>query len=349
MITEINFENASETKTWDEFVSSHPDASPFHLSNWLRTIQQTYPFELHAYAHCDGSHIITAIFPYFLVKGLSGRFRSVSLPFSDYGGPLCRDESQENQFLELVMSNNQKKQKNIEIRGQLFKQTFFICNNYYKRHILLLSPNPQDVRNVIDKRTIQYSIRKAERAGIKIIEENTLEGMHEFYRLHLMTRKKHGVPCPPFSFFKNMFDNMISKDIAFLLLATSESRPIAAGMFIKFNKGIYYKYNASDPECLSGQTPNHLLTWSAIEKGCLGGYSYFDFGRTSPDNHGLMRYKEMWGAKAIDLPYHYYPQIAGAASKEENDRTYQIITKIWRSLPDPFVDKIGPVIYKYLV
>jgi len=349
MITLNSFNNDLEAKTWDEFVASHPKGTPFHLSNWIRTLYQTYPFKPLAYKFINNRNRITGIFPYFMVRALSNRIRFISLPFSDYGGPLCQDENVETGLLKQIINGIQRRGKNLEIRGHLLKDSGLICHNYYKRHILFLSNNPEEVKKSIDKKTIQYSIRKAEKAGVLIKEENTLWCMQEFYRLHLLTRKKHGIPSPPFKFFKNLFDNLVSKKIAFILLALYDSKVIAAGIFFKFKEIVYYKYNASDPQYLSHQTPNHLLTWYAIERACLDGYQYFDFGRTSPDNEGLMRYKEMWGAKPIDLPYYYYPQIIGAASKEESDQPYKIITNIWRSLPCRFVEKVGPLIYRYFV
>ena len=209
--------------------------------------------------------------------------------------------------------------------------------------------NVQDiVRKNIDKRTIQYSIRKAERVGIEIKEENNQYGIEEFYRLNMLTRKKHGVPSQPKKFFENLLDHMISKGHAFILLAIYDSKAIAGSMFFKANKIIHYKYNASDPDYLKKTSPNHSLTWHAIKQGCMEGYRFIDFGRTSPDNKGLMRYKEMWGAETIDLPYFYYPQIKGASSTEESGLLYRMVTGVWRSLPDPIIEKIGPMIYKHM-
>ena len=80
----------------------------------------------------------------------------------------------------------------------------------------------------------------------------------------------------------------------------------------------------------------------------MEGYRSIDFGRTSPDNKGLMRYKEMWGTETIDFPYFYYPQVSGASSTEESGLLYRMITGVWRSLPDPIIEKIGPMIYKHM-
>ena len=56
----------------------------------------------------------------------------------------------------------------------------------------------------------------------------------------------------------------------------------------------------------------------------------------------------MWGAEPVDLPYYYYPQAMGAASKEGNNLSYRMMTSVWRSLPDSVVDFIEPKIYKHM-
>ena len=348
MLTKFSLDNESETKKWDEFVASHPKGSPYHLSCWLRTLQETYSFEPLLYVDQDDSGDIIGVLPCFIIRSLLTGSRLVSLPFSDYGGPLFKDQSGEKDVLREIIKEHESSVKYIEIRSPLQESSGFVCHNYYKGHILNLEVDLSALRKNIDKRTIQYSIRKAERAGIEIKEENNRHGIEEFFRLNMLTRKKHGVPFQPKKFFENLLDNMVLKGYAFILLAIYDSKAIAGSLFFKSNKIIHYKYNASDPDYLKKTSPNHSLTWHAIKQGCMEGYRFLDFGRTSPDNKGLMRYKEMWGTKTIDLPYFYYPQIRGASSTEESSLLYRMITGVWRSLPDPIIEKIGPMIYKHM-
>jgi hypothetical protein len=347
MLEKISLNDDSAMKQWDDFIEFHPGGSPFHLGCWLRTIQDTYSFKPLLYAFRDGNGKISGAFAFFLIKSLLTGSRMVSVPFSDYCTPLCDDHNQKNELLGKIMEEHKHQVKYIEIRGALTNGCGLVCHDYYKRHVLELSPNPAIVMKKIDKRTIQYCIRKAQKSGVEIKEENTKFGMDEFYRLNKLTRKKHGVPSQPKKFFDNMLRHVISNGHASMKLAFYESRVVAAGLFLKFKDTVYYKYNASDPEYLTKATPNHLLTWTAIEQACVEGYRVFDFGRTAPDNVGLMRYKEMWGAKALDLPYYYYPRVKGATSKEGSGLSYRIYTRVWRSLPDPVVEFIGPKIYKY--
>ena len=348
MLSTFPLDNASEMSKWDEFVESHPNGSPFHLSCWLHTIHETYAFKPLLFVDKEENGDISGILPCFFVKGLLTGKRIVSLPFSDYGGPLFRDLSKERDVLKEIIKEHESSVKYIEIRSPLIEDSGFVCHNYYKHHVLNLGSDLAAIRKKINKRTIQYSIRKAEKMGVEIREENNQYGMDEFYRLNMMTRKKHGVPSQPKLFFQKLLDHVVSKGHAFILLAIFNSKAVASSIFFKSNNTIHYKYNASDPDYMKRTSPNHSLTWYAIRQGCEKGYRLLDFGRTSPDNKGLMRYKELWGTKALDLEYHYHPQIKGASSTEENSLFYRSVTNVWRTLPDVVIEKIGPMIYKHM-
>ena len=348
MLAIASLDSEVEMKTWDAFVESHPSGSPYHLSPWLRALRETYGFKPLLYAAKSDGGELQGVFPLFLIKGLLGGSRIVSLPFSDYGGPLFIDETAEKECVKEILDVYANACKYIEIRGKVPEDERFVSHNYYKRHILDLDADSSVVRKKIDKRTIQYSIRKAEKSGITIEEANSESGMDKFFRLNALTRKKHGVPGQPRKFFNALYREVIAKDNGFLYLATHKSKVVAGSLFLKCGKVLHYKYNASDPDMLSQLTPNHSLTWEAVVKGCKGGYTSIDFGRTSPDNEGLMRYKGMWGANCLDVMYYYYPQIRGATSIEESGLAYKTATWMWQKLPDYLVERLGPFLYRLM-
>jgi len=348
MLSKFSLYNESEMRQWDKFVESHPKGSPYHLSYWMRVLHKTYSFTPFMYVQKNDNENISGIVPCFFIKGFFKGNRIVSLPFTDSCDPLLNDHSQEKELWQKIINEHKDNIKYMEIRGSLLQDSGLVCHNYYKLHVLNLGSDISEVEKNIDKKTIRYSIRKAQKGGIEIREENTQWGIEEIYRLNFLTRKKHGVPPQPFAFFKNIFDDLVLKGYASILLAVFNSKTLAGGVFLKFKETYYYKYNASDPQCLSKQNPNHLLTWHAIQKATQEGYRFFDFGRTSPDNMGLMRYKEMWGAKSVDLPYYYYPKIMGAVSQKESGLLFRTLTRVWQSLPDAVVKRIGPIICKHM-
>jgi lipid II:glycine glycyltransferase (peptidoglycan interpeptide bridge formation enzyme) len=90
-----------------------------------------------------------------------------------------------------------------------------------------------------------------------------LEDLMEFYRLHLVTRVKHGVPVQPFRFFRNLWNTLRPKEMLTLFLVRHLDK-VLAGMIVLFCKGVaYYKFGASDNR-LHPLRGNQLLMWAAI-------------------------------------------------------------------------------------
>jgi len=346
MIETVSLDDHATMEQWDAFVDKHPNGTPCHLSGWLRALRDTYGFKESLHIDRDSSGI-NAVFPVFIVKRILGAPHAVSLPFSDYGSVLAGPSFNPTELFETVLAPLKRSERSIELRGTVPENTGFKKFDYYKRHILDLNIGLPAIEKKIDKRTIQYSIRKAEKAGIEVIEGKDEAAIDEFYRLNQLTRKKHGVPCQPKTFFKALQPTLL-KNKGFILFARHEGRMVAASFFLACGDQLFYKYNASDPEALRKLTPNHLITFQAMCKANAEGFRLIDFGRTSPDNEGLMRYKAMWGMEATDLPYYYYPEIEGTATTKEKGLKYRMITTAWRLMPDAVLDKLGPMIYRHL-
>jgi len=348
MLSEFSLDNKSQMNQWDDFVHSHPESTPFHLSTWIRVIHEAYSFKPLLYVQQDNDGNISGIAPFFLTKNPLLQTRLISIPFSDYGGPLCSDNGQAAILLNSIVKKHKNQVRYFEVRTDLQDTGGLYPQLHYKRHVLHLSSNPQAILKRIEKRTIQYSIRKALREGVVVTTENNPRGISEFFRLNKLTRKKHGVPYQPMMFFQKLYDYIISKGTGRIMLASFDSTVIAASLFLMLNDHIYYKYNASDPAYLSRKTPNHLLTWQAIEQGCIEGYHFFDFGRTSIHDDGLLRYKELWGADSLDLPYYFFPNVKLTKTQEGDSSLYRLVSKVWRSLPDGVADWLAPKVYRYL-
>ncbi len=334
-------------KQWDQFVYTHPHGTPFHTSGWLKTIGNTYKYKPNLYVRQDDNNRLEGVFPCFHINSFITGKRLVSIPFSDYGGPLYNCPEKRNQDLVHIMGKMRKNCRCLEIRSNICNQDRFTFHNHYKYHVVELDSNPDVVLKNTNRLT-KRCIRKAKKFGVEVQTCNTIWGINEFYRLNILTRKKHGMPPQPFGFFENLYKNMIATKDAFLLLAKYENKVIAAGLFIKFKETLYFKYTASDPELLAKVSPNHLMTWKAIEEASRNGFKYLDFGRTSTSNSGLTRYKEMWGAKPLDLPYYYYPNTNSFKPDTESALSYRLFTRFCRHLPDEWLTFFGAKIYRHI-
>lgn len=346
MLRNFSLNDTRQMDQWDQYVRSHPRGTPFHASGWLETIRKTYKYNPVLYACFNEGNEMNGIFPSFHIKSFLTGNRVVSIPFSDYGGPLFSGHNDTDRIASII--DNFRKCRSFEIRSDLNGNSGFSFHNHYIYHVLDLTPGPDALMKSIDRKTTRYSIRKAEKIGVHIEKSNTLEGMKEFYHLNVLTRKKHGLPPQPFAFFLQLQKNLVSRDEAFILLASHEGKNIGAGLFLKFRETVYFKYSASDPEHLAQKSPNHLLTWRAIVDACENGFKYLDFGRTSSSNPGLAKYKEMWGAKPVELPYYYYPNTHSIKPNTEDELSYRMITRICRHLPESWLVVFGSLIYRHI-
>ena len=273
--------------------------------------------------------------------------RIVSLPFTDYCSILADDYDSEMEICRDLIQEGKIRGCILEIRNPtVMTETFKSCS-YYKQHLLRLNEDPKAVFGNCDKKTIQYNIRKAQKAGIVVKEWNSDYGIRELYKLMNITRKRHGVPTQPKQYFDNIKKNIITPGLGSIFLASYNDRAIAAGLFLYHKNIVIYKYNASDCKNSGNLTPNHLLTWEAIRNACARGYGVLDFGRTSPDNAGLMRYKQMWGATAFALPYSFFPTVKSPSLVSESGNAYRLLRTVWRYLPMSITDILGKVLYRY--
>lgn len=343
-----SLDEAQARGEWDRFVRGRPDATPFHLTAWIGCLCRTYGHRASLFVLRDTGGEIAAVLPFVTMRYPLRPPRHVSLPFSDYGGVLARDGETADQAVEQMQRMHEGLKGRLEMRGAVPEGLHWKGHTAYVRHTLDLRPGLDQVARRIDRRTIQYSIRKAEKSGVTIEEASGEEALRQFYRLNLLTRAKHGVPSQPLRFFRGLLDGLAPAATPSILLARDGTRAIAAGFFIEFNRALYFKYSASDPECLVSKTPNHLLTWHAIQAACARGLQEFDFGRSSTANEGLCRYKRMWGARESALPYSYYPDGAAPAARREAGAAYDLLTSLWRRLPGAAQARIGPLVYRYL-
>lgn len=352
MFSTFSIDNETQMKDWDRFVLGHPNGTPFHLSGWLQCIHKTYHYKPLLYVSLKQTNghetHIDGVFPFFHVKSLLTGSRLVSIPFSDYGGPLFDEGSKGYVLLSNLIQNFNGKYRYLEIRSHLKSNPPLIPHYNFIRHTLSLNSQPEMVKRNFNKRTTLYSIRKAENEGITIREDGTPKCIKIFQDLNTLTRKKHGLPPQPLMFIQNIYNYLILNKYASMLLAVSGSRVIAAGLFLKFRDTTYYKYNASDPDFTHQTKSNHLLAWHAIKKACEEGFRYFDFGRTAVSNHGLSKYKENWGAQPMDLPYHFFPDIHGATSVDENALVYRMFNMFCKKLPTILLRQLGEKLYKHI-
>jgi len=352
-LDEVKIINPLSDVRWDSFVQNHPHGTIYHHSSWMTVIDRTYD---HVRPLCfaieDEQRNIRAAIPCFIVKSKLTGTRIVSLPFSSYCDPLVGDKKDFVILLDGIIQEAENISASYyELRAfrnqDLIKDDRLKPHNYHKIHVLDIKEGFEKVKRAFHKGSIVPTVRKASKSGVTVRQGCSEQDLKQFYFIHATTRRRQGFPIQPYKFFRNMWEILYPQGYFILLLGQLNKRSIAGVILFKFKDTVSFEHGASIPKYLAVR-PNHLLLWTAIEMACAEGYHYFDFGKTPPENKGLLDFKSRWGANMYDLPYFYYPQIKGTMSLEQNDLKYKIIRSIASHMPLPLAKAVGKIAYRHL-
>ena len=286
---------------WADFVARQRSATPFHHPNWGRLIADCYGFRAFAVATGDATGKIRAGLPVVEVRHLRGEPKWVSLPFTDYCRPLVPAPQEETDLVYgLQRASNAAGIRRVEVRAPL--EGASSVSRGALRHVIALQGDPAAVYS-----HFHHSVRKnILRAGIKGVTIRRAERPEDlvdtFYRLHLRTRRRFGVPVQPRRFFRMLWQSMIRTGLGSVFIAEASARPVAAEVLLSWNGTAISKYSASDEREWSLRA-NSLITWHLIKTACEQGSRWFDFGRTDGGNEGLSAFKRSWGAVEEPLAY----------------------------------------------
>jgi lipid II:glycine glycyltransferase (peptidoglycan interpeptide bridge formation enzyme) len=239
-----------------------------------------------------------------IISFLTGK-RAVSLPFTDESHPITQNADQFQSLLKNLKSyGTQAGWKHIEFRGENQFLNRFSTYTHHFTHTLALDEDEKKIFSSF-KSNVKRNIKKAQKESLQIEISSSWNPMKVFCELNILTRKQHGLPPQPVFFFRNIFKHIISPGNGFVTLALWKDTPVAAAVFFHFGKKAIYKYGASDRN-YQHLRANNLVMWEAISWCTANGFNSLSFGRTEPENHGLLQFKRGWGTREEKLNYYKY-------------------------------------------
>jgi lipid II:glycine glycyltransferase (peptidoglycan interpeptide bridge formation enzyme) len=157
-------------------------------------------------------------------------------------------------------------------------------------------------------KTFRQKARQARRGGLEVAQRTDAEALDIFFRLHLETRRRLGVPTQPKSFIAR-FEKLFAAGHGCVWVVEDAGEPICAAVFLTQGRTVTYKYSASAGASLS-KRPNNLLLLEAVRFYAENGFARIELGRTDIDAEGLCRFKRSLGAEELPLAYTYLSEPA---------------------------------------
>jgi Acetyltransferase (GNAT) domain len=345
MDRDLQIVNPLDDTGWNERVLSHAGCSFFHSSNWARVLVETYRYNPFYFVMTrDGT--LQALMPFMEISSrLTGK-RAVSLPFTDYCRPIVYDGLVFDDFLDAVIQRGKREGwESIELRTEDALQAAHTLSSKYCGHILDISLSEEELYRQLRDST-RRNIKKALMEGVEVVFGNSPDALKEFYRLNCMTRRDHGLPPQPYLFFKKIHEHVLANDLGLLALALYKGEYIAGAIYFHFNKQGFYKYGASD-RAYWHMRANNLIMWEAIRRYRSKGYASFSFGRTEPENAGLLQFKAGWGARECPIYYYKYDLRKNAFVKDPL-MLKGMHNRIFSKMPMPLLKIAGSLLYRHM-
>ena len=339
-----HFVDPLQEPDWDAKLKHHPHATLFHSAAWVRVLRDTYRYTPLYLVSAKTQQ--STILPLMEVNSRFTGKRGICLPFTDECEPLGFEADEYQDVLEhLKEQGRQREWKYWEIRGGGRLMRDAPPSITFLSHSLELGSNETKLFENCDS-SVRRAIRKAEKNGVKVELSETLEAMSLFYELQCKTRRRHGLPPQPFSFFLNIHRHIIAKGLGFLVLATHDEKPIAASLFLQWGRQAAYKFGASDPDYQELRGSN-LVMWHAIQTCVRKGLETLDLGRTSLANEGLRRFKLGWGTAEEQLAYFKF-DLRRNRYVSDTDNATGWHNQVFSRMPVSLLRMIGRFLYPHI-
>jgi FemAB-related protein (PEP-CTERM system-associated) len=124
-------------------------------------------------------------------------------------------------------------------------------------------------------------------------------------------------------------------------------RPVSSVLSFYFRDEVL-PYYAGDLTAAREFAANDFKYWELMRRACERGCRVFDYGRSKRDS-GSFDFKKNWGFVAE--PLHYEVQLLRRDSLPQNNPAnpkFRAFIGMWRRLPRPIANAIGPAIVRNL-
>lgn len=335
----VRYASIDDASAWDEYVESYTNGTYAHQWAWREIFINSFGIKPY-YFMATIENKIVGILPTALMKSIIfGKFL-ISLPWLDYGGALANNDEIAGMLIDRAISlSKEKRCRFLEMRsgGIIINGLVNKTDKYSFK--LDLTEGTDEVWKSFDAKA-RNQVRKAEKSGLTV-NFGKAELLHDFYKIFARNMRDLGTPVWPKKFFAEILNHF--KNDGEIALVRMDKKPIAAGLLIHcFDYSVVP--SASANRKYLKYCPNNLLYWEIIKHCLERGSKIFDFGRSSKGS-GTYNFKKQWVKEPINQIWQYrLLEIDELPELNPNNPKFKLARSIWRKLPLPIANFLGPKI-----
>lgn len=297
MIYVLNTEK--EWKEYNDYVCSHPECTIYNTVEWKNVLEATFNIKPYYLVNKVNNRIVATLSLFKTGTVFSIKLQGIPLSFN--APPLCDDTDYLHEMEDWLLRN--RKKTRLEIRD-IYKNNLY----QYLKPVGINTETIIDLTKTADEIFSDYtssnrrSIRRAMKSPLEIKQIN-VEDLPDFYALMVDTRHRQGAPVYPILFFYNMIYFLRENNLSLYGIYNENILVASILLFFYGNRALYaYGCSSSNPKFLN-MRPNNYLLHHAIMQSKAMGKSIFSFGSTPIEHKSLLKFKQGFGGKTIDIFY----------------------------------------------
>jgi lipid II:glycine glycyltransferase (peptidoglycan interpeptide bridge formation enzyme) len=189
---------------------------------------------------------------------------------------------------------------------------------------------------------VRKRIRYAHKNGVTT-ECRCGDAVGDFYPIFADNMRNLGTPVYPRSWFENIQRH--NRSAVRVLMILEHGKPSAAAFLITYRHTVEMPWAASLESGRAKFTPLALY-WSVIEWAHQNGFRRVDLGRCTPGS-GNYDFKRHWRPTEVPLRWYSWSSSGSQAhAPRRDDSKFSLAVNVWKRLPLPVANTIGPLIVR---
>ncbi|HEX6794069.1 MAG TPA: FemAB family XrtA/PEP-CTERM system-associated protein [Casimicrobiaceae bacterium] len=335
------FESGDEAR-WERFVEGCESATFFHRIGWREILESVFRHRCH-YLLATRADQVCGVLPLAEVKTRLFGHALVSLPFCVYGGPAADDADTEQALVAAAVELAETLGvDHLELRNRATK-----CAGWPRQDLYVTFRKPISADSDANLLAIPRKQRAMVRKGIaRNLRSEIDETPGRFFDLYADNVHRHGTPPLSRRYFAALLGTF-GNSCRILTVCTPDGRAVSSVLSFHFRDEVlpYYAGDTPDARALAA---NDFKYWELMRRSGEAGVRWFDYGRSKRDS-GSYDFKRNWGFEPSPLSYEY--RLLKRSHVPQNNPAnarYSTLIAVWRRLPRPLVNAIGPMIVRGL-
>jgi len=332
--------DSQTVQAWDAFVDACPEATFFHRAGWQTVVNRVFGHRTH-YLYIQRGNVIVGVLPLVEVKSALFGHALISNGFCVCGGPAVSEEPARdllNARAEELLKSTGASYLEYRCPPKL-NENWPSRDNLYANFSGPLSANEEENLKLIPRKQ-RAVVRKALTSSLTAeIDSDT----RRLYDLYAISVRNLGTPVFSRAYFAALLD--VFKPDCDVLTVLDKGQPVASVLNFYFRGQVMPFYTGSVPGARR-LGANDLMYWHLMRHAASKGCTIFNFGR-SKIGTGPYDFKKNWGFTPEPITHQFLlrkgmemPNINPTNAK------YKLMIAVWKKLPVPVANILGPPIVR---